>query len=119
MSEEKDSLDSNETMEYVHRVPGMKVIPVHWIYSLKTDEQGKVLRFKARLVAKGCMQVLGVDVGEVFAPVSTYGARRAILCKAARDNLEVHQVDIKTAFLHGVLEEEVYVTQVSKMVIHG
>jgi Reverse transcriptase (RNA-dependent DNA polymerase) len=47
----------------------------------------------------------------VFAPVSSYGARRALLCKAAKEDLEVHQIDIKTAFLHGMLEEEVYVTQ--------
>jgi Reverse transcriptase (RNA-dependent DNA polymerase) len=56
-------------------------------------------------VAQGCRQVIGVDVGEVFAPVSTCGARRAILCKGAREELEVHQVDIESAFLHGVLEE--------------
>ena len=48
----------------------------------------------------------GIDVDEVFAPTSSYGARRVLLCKAAQENLEVHQVDIKTAFLNGVLEEE-------------
>jgi Reverse transcriptase (RNA-dependent DNA polymerase) len=63
------------------------------------------------LVAQGCRQVNGVDVGDMFAPVSSYGAWRALLAKAAREDLEVHQIDIKTAFLHGILEEEVYVTQ--------
>jgi transposase InsO family protein len=111
MQEEKDSLDANNTMEYVRRPVGRRVIPVHWIFSLKTDSHGNITRFKARLVAQGCRQISGVDYGEVFAPVSSFGARRAILCKAAQEDLEIHQVDIKTAFLHGVLEEEVYVTQ--------
>jgi Reverse transcriptase (RNA-dependent DNA polymerase) len=74
MCEEKDSLDANNTMEYVTRPMGKKVIPVHWVYALKTDPQGNVVRFKARLVAQGCKQISGIDVGEVFAPVSSYGA---------------------------------------------
>jgi len=111
MNEEKDSLDAHDCFEYVERPSGHKVIPVHWIYSVKVDEHGNVIRFKARLVAQGCRQVEGVDVDEVFAPTSSFGARRALLCKAAQENLEIHQVDIKTAFLNGELEEEVYVTQ--------
>jgi Reverse transcriptase (RNA-dependent DNA polymerase) len=89
----------------------MKVIHVHCIYSAKVDSEGNVLRYKARLVAEGCRQIPRVDVDEVFAPTSSFGARRAILYKAAREDLEVHQLDIKTAFLNGDLEEEVYVTQ--------
>ena len=111
MNEEKDSLDAHECFEYVERERGKKVIPVHWIYSAKVDEHGNVTRYKARLVAQGCRQILGVDVDEVFAPTSSFGARRVLLAKAAQENLEVHQVDIKTAFLNGELEEEVYVTQ--------
>jgi Reverse transcriptase (RNA-dependent DNA polymerase) len=109
MVEEKNSLDCHDTMTAVPRTPGMKVIPVH--YSAKVDSEGKVLRYKARLVAEGCRQIPGVEVDEVFAPTSSFGARRAILAKAAREDLEVHQLDIKTAFLNGELEEEVYVTQ--------
>jgi Reverse transcriptase (RNA-dependent DNA polymerase) len=111
MVEEKNSLDCHDTMTAVPRTPGMKVIPVHWIYSAKVDCEGNVLRYKARLVDDGCRQIPGVDVDEVFAPTSSFGARRAILCKAAREDLEVHQLDIKTAFLNEELEEEVYVTQ--------
>jgi hypothetical protein len=70
-----------------------------------------VLRFKARLVAQGCRQIPGVDVDEVFAPTSSFAARRVILSVAAQRDYEIHQVDIKTAFLNGDLEEEVYVTQ--------
>lgn len=111
MNEEKDSLDAHDCFEYVDRERGKKVIPVHWIYSAKVDEHGNVIRYKARLVAQGCRQIPGVDVDEVFAPTSSFGARRVLLAKAAQEDLEVHQVDIKTAFLNGDLEEEVYVTQ--------
>jgi Reverse transcriptase (RNA-dependent DNA polymerase) len=100
-------------MTAVPRTGGMSVIPVHSKYSVKVDAEGNVIRYKAKLVAQGCRQVTGVDVDEVFAPTSSFGARRAIQCKAAREDLEVHQLDIKAAFLHGDLEEEasVYVSQ--------
>jgi len=111
MNEEMDSLNAHECFEYVDRQRGKKVIPVHWIYSVKVDEFGNVIRYKARLVAQGCRQVQGIDVDEVFAPTSSFGARRTLLTKAAQEDLEIHQVDIKTAFLNGDLEEEVYVTQ--------
>ena len=111
MVEEKASLDSHDTMPYVERPYGQKVIRVHWIYSAKVDEFGNVTRFKARLVAQGCRQIPGVDVDEVFAPTSSFGARRALLAVAAAKDYEIHQVDIKTAFLNGELEEDVYVTQ--------
>jgi hypothetical protein len=111
MQEEQDSLDSHDVMEYVQRPFGQKVIPVHWIFSVKVDSDGNVTRFKARLVAQGCRQVPGIDVDEVFAPTSSFGARRALLAVAAAKGLEIHQVDIKTAFLNGELEEDVYVTQ--------
>ena len=111
MDEEKSSLDAHDTMEYVERPTGHKVIPVHWIFSTKVDDYGNVLRFKARLVAQGCRQIPGIDVGEVFAPTSSFGTRRAILAVGAALDFEIHQVDIKTAFLNGDLEEEVYVSQ--------
>jgi hypothetical protein len=98
-------------MGYVERPRGHKVIPVHWIFSVKTDAHGNVVRLKARLVAQGCRQIPGVDVDEVFAPTSSYGSRRTLLATAAAKNMEIHQVDVKTAFLNGELEEEVYVTQ--------
>ncbi len=94
MVEEKNSLDAHETMEFAPRPRGDKVIPVHWIYSVKNDEFGNVTRFKARLVAQGCRQIPGIDVDEVFAPTSSFGARRALLSAAAAKDYEVHQVDI-------------------------
>jgi transposase InsO family protein len=111
MVEEKNSLDAHDCFTYVERPKHRKVIPVHWIYSVKVDEHGNVIRYKARLVAQGCRQIDGIDVNEVFAPTSSFGARRVLLSKAAQEDLEIHQVDIKTAFLNGELEEEVYVSQ--------
>lgn len=111
MVEEKNSLDAHECFSYVEHPRNRKVIPVHWIYSVKVDEHGNVIRYKARLVAQGCRQIDGIDVNEVFAPTSSFGARRVLLSKAAQEDLEIHQVDIKTAFLNGELEDEVYVTQ--------
>jgi hypothetical protein len=73
MQEDQNSLDAHDVMEYVPRPHGHKVIPVHWIFSVKTDAHGNMLRFKARLVAQGCRQIPGVDVMEVFAPPARMG----------------------------------------------
>jgi hypothetical protein len=79
MVEEKNSLDAHDCFTYVDKPRHRKVIPVHWIYSIKVDEHGNVIRYKARLVAQGCRQIDGVDVNEVFAPTSSFGARRVFL----------------------------------------
>ncbi|MGQ3285925.1 reverse transcriptase domain-containing protein, partial [Bosea sp. (in: a-proteobacteria)] len=80
---------------------------------MKRDAAGNVERYKARLVAKGYFQQSGVDVGDVYAPVSKHTTLRALLAKAAAENMEVHQLDFETAFLNGVLEEHevIYVQQ--------
>jgi transposase InsO family protein len=111
MNEEMDSIESHETFEYCHKPSHAKVIPLKWVYAIKTDGFGDVIRFKARLVAQGCKQRPGVDYFETFAPVSTHSSRRVLLNLANAKGWKVHQVDIKTAFLNGSLEEEVYVTQ--------
>jgi hypothetical protein len=111
MDEEMDSIESHETFEYCHKPSHAKVIPLKWVYAIKTDGFGDIIRFKARLVAQGCKQRPGVDYFETFAPVSTHSSRRVLLNLANAKGWKVHQVDIKTAFLNGSLEEEVYVTQ--------
>jgi hypothetical protein len=111
MNEEMDSIESHETFEYCQKPSHAKVIPLKWVYALKTDGFGDIIRFKARLVAQGCKQRPGVDYFETFAPVSTHSSRRVLLNLANAKGWKVHQVDIKTAFLNGSLEEEVYVTQ--------
>lgn len=111
MSEEMDSIDAHDTFEYLAKPDHAKIIPLIWVYALKSDEFGDVVRFKARLVAQGCKQRPGIDYFETYAPVSTHTTRRVLLNLAASEGWEVQQVDVKTAFLNGVLEEEVYVSQ--------
>ena len=110
MSEEMDSIDAHNTFEYVTKLSDSKVIPLIWVYAVKSDEFGDVVRFKARLVAQGCRQRPGVDYTETFAPVSSHTTRMVLLSLAAVQDFEIQQVNIKTAFLTGVLEEEVYVS---------
>lgn len=111
MDEEMSSLHENETWEMVDLPAYAKAIPVRWVYKIKRDAAGNVERYKARLVVKGYMQREGVDFTEVYAPVSKHTSLRALLSLVAAENLELHQLDVKTAFLNGELEEELYVVQ--------
>jgi hypothetical protein len=110
-NEELTSFDIHDTYEVVDRPENVGVLPTHWIFTPKVDGDGVIYRFKARLVVNGDRQIFGVDVNETFAPTATAAARRSLLSVAAAHNLEVHQADIKTAFLHGELDEEVFVIQ--------
>jgi hypothetical protein len=86
-----------------------KVIGCKWVFKRKTD--GSNVRYKARLVAKGYSQVQGVDFNEVFSPVVKRTSIRVLLALVASKNLELEQMDVKTAFLHGDLEEEIFMCQ--------
>jgi transposase InsO family protein len=111
MDEEILSLQDNNTWKLVQPPPDSKPIPVKWVYKAKLDQHGQINRYKARLVAKGFRQKEGVDFDEVFAPVSRYSTLRALLSTVAAKDLELQQLDIKTAFLNGQLEEQVYTEQ--------
>ena len=87
------------------------IIGTKWVYINKMDEVGIVIRNKVRLVAKGYSQQEGIDFDETFAPVARIEAMRSFLAYAAHANFKVYQMDVKSAFLNGELEEEVYVQQ--------
>ena len=111
--EEMTSLDKNETWEYVERPKNHKVIGNRWIFKLKPGVPGtdQPPRYKGRLVAKGYAQIEGIDYNEVFAPVVKHVSIRLLLSAVVHHDLELEQLDVKTAFLHRVLKERVYMEQ--------
>lgn len=111
MKNEIESIEKNNTWELTILPAGFTPIGVKWVYKTKLNEDGKVDKYKARLVAKGYAQCYGIDYTEVFAPVARLDTIRTILAVAAQSNWEIFQLDVKSAFLHGELKENVYVQQ--------
>jgi hypothetical protein len=109
--EEWLSLVGNNTWTLVEKKPLMKVIPCKWVYTVKTDGKGKFDRFKARLVAGGHRQIEGLDYNETYAHVTKHATVRTLLSVAANRSWDVQQLDIKTAFLHGTVDTDVYMMQ--------
>nr|GEY77431.1 retrovirus-related Pol polyprotein from transposon TNT 1-94 [Tanacetum cinerariifolium] len=111
MQEELNEFERLEAWELVPRPDQVMVITLKWIYKIKLDELGGILKNKARLVARGYRQEEGIDFEESFASVARLEAIRIFLAYAAHKNMVVYQMDVKTAFLNGNLREEVYVSQ--------
>ncbi|GJS63426.1 putative ribonuclease H-like domain-containing protein [Tanacetum coccineum] len=111
MQEELNEFERLKVWELVPRPDKVMVITLKWIYKVKLDELGGILKNKARLVARGYRQEEGIDFEESFAPVARLEAIRIFLAFAAHMNMVVYQMDVKTAFLNGNLWEEVYVSQ--------
>lgn len=111
MDQEIESIEKNDTWELTDLPSGSKKIGVRWIYKTKYNEAGKVDKYKARLVAKGYSQQHGIDYNEVFAPVARWDTIRTILALAASKGWDMYQLDVKSAFLHGELVEDVYIEQ--------
>ena len=111
MDSEIASLQSNGTWQLVDCPADVHPVTVKWVFDIKRDTHGAIIRFKARLVARGFMQQEGIDYNETFAPVGKYSTTRAVLAMSAVNGWHVHQLDVKTAFLQGTLQEEVYVDQ--------
>jgi hypothetical protein len=108
MQEELTALWEKGVYEWVDVPTHKRVLPAKWVYKIKRDKKGAIGKYKARLVAKGILQKPGVDYGEVFAPASSLVTLRLLLSIAAEKDCDVRQLDVKTAFLNGDLEEEVY-----------
>ncbi|GJX81272.1 retrovirus-related pol polyprotein from transposon TNT 1-94 [Tanacetum coccineum] len=116
MQEELYEFKCLEVWELVPRPDKVMVITLKWIYKVKLDEMGGILKNKARLVACGYRQEEGIDFKESFAPVARLDAIQIFLAYAAHMNMIVYQIDIKTTFLNGILCEEVYVSQPDRFV---
>ncbi|GJV38997.1 retrovirus-related pol polyprotein from transposon TNT 1-94 [Tanacetum coccineum] len=111
MHEEIHKFERLEVWELVPCPNNVFLIKLKWIYKVKTDESGRVLKNKARLVAQGFRQEKGIDFEESFAPVARIEAIRIFVAYATHKNTMIYQMDVKTAFLNGELKEEVYVSQ--------
>ncbi|KAA0031828.1 copia protein [Cucumis melo var. makuwa] len=111
MDEEIKAIKKNDTWELSTLPNGKKAVGVKWVLKIKKNEKGEVERYKARLVAKGYYQRKGIDYDEVFAPVARLETIRLLIALAAQNNWKIFQMDVKSAFLNGYLEEEVYLEQ--------
>ncbi|KAH9782842.1 hypothetical protein KPL71_009093 [Citrus sinensis] len=117
MNEEYKSMQDNKVWELISLPSGAKPIGCKWIFKTKKDSNGNVERYKARLVAKGFTQKEGIDYKEIFSPVSTKDSFRTIMALVAHFDLELHQMDVKTAFLNGDIEETIYMVQPENFVL--
>ncbi|GKA73713.1 retrovirus-related pol polyprotein from transposon TNT 1-94 [Tanacetum coccineum] len=111
MQDEIHEFDRLQVWELVPQPDCVIIIALKWIYKVKLDKYGDVLKNKARLVAKGYRQEEGIDLEESFAPVACIKAIHIFIANAASKNMTIYQMDVKTAFLNGELKEEVYVSQ--------
>ena len=116
MQEELNSLKQNDSYDVVDLPAGRKAIGNRWVYTTKMSDGN--LRFKARLVAQGFTQEFGVDFDQVYAPVARPPSTRLFLSTASKYKLVVKQFDVKTAFLNGKLDEEIYMQQPQGFVLN-
>lgn len=109
MDLEIEAIEKNHTWKLVKAHSGVKVIGVKWVYRTKLNKNGEIDKCKARLVAKGYVREKGIDYNEVFTPVAKWDTIRMVLALVARNGWKIFQLDVKSAFLHGELSEDVYV----------
>jgi hypothetical protein len=119
MVEEMESLYKNETWDLVKLPSGINPIDRKWVFKKKMNVVGQVEKFKARLVAKGYSQVEGVDFGDIFFPVAKLTSIRVLTSLDATFDLEIEHMDVKKMFLHGDLEEEIYMKQSEGFLVKG
>ncbi|RVW72857.1 Retrovirus-related Pol polyprotein from transposon TNT 1-94 [Vitis vinifera] len=118
MKDEMSSMKCNDVWDLVELPNGAKTIGCKWVFKTKKDSLGNIERYKAKLVAKGFTQKEGIDYTETFSPVSKKDSLRIILALVAHFDLELQQMDVKTAFLNGELEEEVSGSKVCFFVLY-
>jgi histone deacetylase 1/2 len=111
MQEEYDALLQNKTWHLVPPTPNKNLIDCKWVYRIKKNADGTIDRYKARLVAKGFKQRYGIDYEDTFSPVVKAATIRLVLALSVSRGWSLRQLDVENVFLHGVLEEEVYMKQ--------
>ncbi|MCO5591031.1 hypothetical protein L7F22_045007 [Adiantum nelumboides] len=111
MQSEYNSIIANEAWELTKFPQGKQALPCKWVYKKKHTNEDPEPKYKARLVAKGFKQKKGVDFDEIFSQVVKMTTLRLVLGLVATKDLELNQMDVKMAFLHGDLEEDVYMVQ--------
>ncbi|RVW22327.1 Retrovirus-related Pol polyprotein from transposon TNT 1-94 [Vitis vinifera] len=119
MQDEMESLHENHSFELVKLPKGKRALKNRWVYRVKQEEHTSQPRYKARLVVKGFNQKKGIDFDEIFSPVVKMSSIRVVLGLTASLDLEIQQMDVKTAFLHGDLDKEIYMEQPEGFVLKG
>ncbi|CAA0835685.1 cysteine-rich RLK (RECEPTOR-like protein kinase) 8, partial [Striga hermonthica] len=119
MKSEIESMDTNQVWDLVEPPSGVRAIGCKWVYKRKRGADGKVETFKARLVAKGYTQKEGIDYEETFSPVAMLKSIKILLAVAAHMDYEIWQMDVKTAFLNGNFDEDIYMQQPEGFITKG
>jgi glycine cleavage system H lipoate-binding protein len=119
MKEELKSIEKNNTWTLMNKAVNKRPIDVKWVFKLKMKPSGEIAKYKARLVAKGFLQKPRLDFNEVFALVARLETIRLVVAVATYKGWAMHQLDVKSVFLNGPLEEEVYVKQPPGFEIKG
>jgi hypothetical protein len=119
MLNEMTAIEANETWRLEEAPAGIRPIDLKWVFKMKRDAVGIVIKYKARLMAKGYVQQQGMDFNEVFAPVAWLESMRLLLAYVVGQGWTIHHKDVKSAFLNGELQEEVYVAQPPGFIIAG
>ena len=109
---EQDELRSFQQCDVLSKVPlppGVKALPLKWIYSVKKDLKGNISRYKARLVAQGFFQVFGIDYTDTYSPVAKFVSIRILLAISVQLGLIIHTMDVDTAFLNAPIDEDIWI----------
>ena len=119
INSEVESILHNHTWEMVDLPPSCKPIGYKWIFKKKMKAYGSIDKYKARLVIKGYRQKEGLYYFDTYSPVTRITSIRMLIAIVALYNLEIHQMDVKTTFLNGDLDEEIYVEQPEGFIVPG
>jgi hypothetical protein len=119
MQSEMDAVEKNCTWELADLPRGHNTIILKWVFKLKRDEAGAIIKHKARLVTRDFMQWEGINFDDTFAPVARMESVRLLFALAAQEGWRVHHMNVKSAFLNDDLKEEVYVHQPPGFLIPG